>query len=107
MDLFKLLTRSTNLSKQTSLKTSSKEPVLPSSGQNPHPQLFGNNDWSEEAIVTKKRKRKYANNIEEDIPSGINFFHPGPNPSNTEAKSSQPRHVVVEQIETVEDDEQL
>jgi ATP-dependent RNA helicase DDX52/ROK1 len=104
MDLFKLLTRSTNLSKQTSAAKSSKSHVLPSSGENPNPQLFGNNNESKESVVPKKRKRNDGNGIDEDIPAEINFFHPNPKSSPSEIKQSSSHQIVVEQLEAVEDE---
>ena len=86
MDIFKLLSRSTNLKTKATAQKS-----LPSSGQHANPQLFGR-DASEENRAQDHEgsngfavlgKRKRGSKAKDSVPQGLDFFGAGDTSSKT------------------------
>jgi len=73
MDIFKLLTRSSKLSKSAKASAGQPDSTLPSAGQTPNPHLFGRDENLPTKLpVLGKRKRKQA--VVEEVPVEVDFF---------------------------------
>ncbi|TKA66286.1 hypothetical protein B0A49_07812, partial [Cryomyces minteri] len=74
MDIFRILSRSTNLSKGATKKTVSQR--TPSSGESSNPRLFANAAENDGAVSSKKRKRGQhgAAAIPVKLPAELDFF---------------------------------
>ncbi|KAI9868220.1 MAG: RNA-dependent ATPase rok1 [Trichoglossum hirsutum] len=76
MDIFKLLSRSTNI-KNAAIASSVSPSTLPSGGARPNPQLFGNDgeDLHRPKQEARKRKRgEPATKSSDSIPEELDFF---------------------------------
>ncbi|KAF2093422.1 P-loop containing nucleoside triphosphate hydrolase protein [Rhizodiscina lignyota] len=85
-DIFKLLSRSTKLSKSTGQPQVPSQ-KFPSSGEPAHPQIFGHSTSEDTTLATetaynppkigRKRKRGQAAPVEDELPAELDFFGAG------------------------------
>lgn len=99
MDIFKLLTRSTNLQKSLSASKKTSTPQIPSAGASPYPLLF---DHREDAVPiqrtdgegndgkTGKKRKRHTNGEEEEyrFSEELNFFGEAPKPAKVSKRAS-------------------
>ncbi|KAI9820090.1 MAG: RNA-dependent ATPase rok1, partial [Thelocarpon impressellum] len=80
MDIFKLLSRSTNLPRSSSKQRVTATPTLPSAGQAANPQLFRDDaggsrqDRADTSAIGKKRKRGRDGDEKANLPAELDFF---------------------------------
>ncbi|KZF22087.1 P-loop containing nucleoside triphosphate hydrolase protein [Xylona heveae TC161] len=78
MDPFKLLTRSTNLTKAATASKKTASQHTPSTGQNANPQLFGGKDDDSSSNASKKRKRGNPSAVPDLVTEAeLDFFGDG------------------------------
>ncbi|KAI4124443.1 MAG: hypothetical protein LQ347_005737 [Umbilicaria vellea] len=104
MDIFKLLTRSTNLQKSLSASKKTSTPQIPSAGASPYPLLF---DHSGNAVPTQrvdgegnegktsKKRKRHTNDDggEQCFSEELNFFGEALEPTKVSKKASRTKAV--------------